>query len=102
MIVAGGLGLEVETTDPEIEISMLRSDHEEAETRYALREALAQSWNIKKAIPSKYIPIHEIRNTLSFEQPVLDALLAFHAITGCDTVSYLMGHSKKTIMGCVP
>ncbi|KAG1671244.1 NEDD4 family-interacting protein 1 [Nymphon striatum] len=125
MIVAGGLGLEVETTDPEIEISMLRSDHEEAETRVVLHCIHASSQHIVvsardtditivllahfdsmhceklslKAGTSKkpkYIPIHEIRNTLSFEQPVLDALLAFHAITGCDTVSYLMGHSKKT------
>ncbi|KAG1714425.1 Transmembrane protein 165 [Nymphon striatum] len=125
MIVAGGLGLEVEITDPEIEISMLRSDHEEADTRVVLHCVHASSQHIVvsardtditiillahfdsmhceklwlKAGTSKklkYIPIHEIRNTLSFEQPVLDALLAFHAITGCDTVSYLMGHSKKT------
>ncbi|KAG1680854.1 hypothetical protein GQR58_012109 [Nymphon striatum] len=125
MIVAGGLGLEVEMTDPEIEISMLRSDHEEANTKVVLHCVHASSQHIVvsardtditiillahfdsmhceklwlKAGTSKqpkYIPIHEIRNTLSFEQPVLDALLAFHAIAGCDTVSYLMGHSKKT------
>ncbi|KAG1705838.1 Phosphatidate cytidylyltransferase, mitochondrial [Nymphon striatum] len=125
MIVAGGLGLEVETTDPEIEISMLRSNHEESDTRVVLHCIHASSQHIVvsardtditiiilahfdcmhceklwlKAETSKkpkYIPIHEIRNTLPFEQPVLDALLAFHAITGCDTMSYLMGHSKKT------
>ncbi|KAG1683971.1 hypothetical protein GQR58_009569 [Nymphon striatum] len=112
-------------TDPEIEISMLRSDHEEADTRVVLHCVHASSQHIVvsardtditiillahfdsmhceklwlKAGTSKkpkYIPIHEIRNTLSFEEPVLDALLAFHAITGCDTMSYLMGHSKKT------
>ncbi|KAG1676598.1 Gastric triacylglycerol lipase [Nymphon striatum] len=127
MIVAGGLGLEVEMTDPEIEISMLRSDHEEADTKVPLKDhcvhassqhivvsardtditiillAHFDSMHCEKlwlkagtSKKPKYIPIHEIRNTLSFEQPVLDALLAFHAITGCDTVSYLMGHSKKT------
>ncbi|KAG1682282.1 Kelch-like protein 12 [Nymphon striatum] len=36
VIVAGGLGLEVEATDPGIEVSMLRSDHEEADIRVVL------------------------------------------------------------------
>lgn len=44
----------------------------------------------------KYIPVHENWQTLDFEQQVLDSLLAFHAITGCVAVSYLLGHSKKT------
>ena len=34
--------------------------------------------------------------SLAFEQPVLESMLAYQAITGCDTVSYLQGHSKKT------
>ena len=29
-------------------------------------------------------------------QRIVDTLLAFHAITGCDSVSQLLGHSKKT------
>jgi len=44
----------------------------------------------------KYIPIHEIRRTLALEQSVLDTIPALHAITGCDTVSFLSRHLKKT------
>ena len=34
---------------------------------------------------SKYFPVHEIRMLLSIA--LVDTLLAFHAITGCDSVS---------------
>jgi hypothetical protein len=44
----------------------------------------------------KYIPVHDIRQKLSFSNPVFETLIPFHAITGCDTVSYFAGHSKKT------
>ncbi|KAG1713911.1 Lactosylceramide 1,3-N-acetyl-beta-D-glucosaminyltransferase [Nymphon striatum] len=43
----------------------------------------------------KYIPVHEVQNVLSFDDQVFETILPFHAITGCDTVSYLFGHSKK-------
>ena len=42
----------------------------------------------------RYIPVHEIRRQLPFDQ--VTAILAFHAITGCDSVSQFAGHSKKT------
>ena len=44
---------------------------------------------------SKYFPVdHEIRMLLSID--LVDTLLAFHAITGCDSVSQFSGHGKKT------
>ncbi len=42
----------------------------------------------------KYFPVHEIHKLLSPDQ--LDTMLAFHALTGCDSVSQFSGHSKKT------
>lgn len=44
----------------------------------------------------KYVPIHTIRDQLNLSDQVYDTMPAFHAITGCDTVSYLSGHSKKS------
>ena len=43
---------------------------------------------------SKYFPVHEIRMLLSID--LVDTLLAFHAITGCDSVSQFSGNGKKT------
>ena len=51
----------------------------------------------KKAGISKhprYIPVHEIRRQIPFDQ--VSAILAFRAITECDSVSQFAGHSKKT------
>ena len=42
----------------------------------------------------KYIPVHDIYRKLASNQ--VDSMLAFHAITGCDTVSHLAAHSKTT------
>ena len=42
----------------------------------------------------KYFPVHEIRMLPYMEQ--VDTLLAFHAITGNDSVSQFSGHGKKT------
>ena len=41
-----------------------------------------------------YFPVHEIQMLLSID--LVDTLLAFHAITGCDSVSQFSGHGKKT------
>ena len=40
-----------------------------------------------------YIPLHDIRRQIPIEH--VSSILAFHAITGCDNVSKLSGHSKK-------
>lgn len=42
----------------------------------------------------KCIPVHELHTTIPRSQ--LNTLLAFHAITGCDTVSHIAGHGKRT------
>lgn len=42
------------------------------------------------------IPAHDITNSLSPEAAL--SLPAFHAITGCDTVSSFLGKGKKTAM----
>ena len=41
-----------------------------------------------------YFPVHEIQKLLSID--LVDTPLACHAITGCDSVSQLSGHGKKT------
>ena len=43
---------------------------------------------------SKYFPVHAIREVLSADQT--DRLLAFHAVTGCYSVSQIGGYDKKT------
>ena len=43
---------------------------------------------------SKYFPIHELHQDLPKSQ--IESILAFHAITGCDSVSFIAGHSKKS------
>ena len=42
----------------------------------------------------EYIPIHDIHRQIPKDQ--ISSMLAFHAITGCDSVSQLSGHIKKT------
>ena len=44
----------------------------------------------------KYLLIHTIRERLNKTIPEVETILYFHAITGCDMVSYFAGHSKKT------
>ena len=44
----------------------------------------------------QYIPVHKIRENMPLEDIVMETILPFHAITGCDSVSYLSGHTKKT------
>lgn len=42
----------------------------------------------------KYYPIHDIARSLGPQKSL--ALLVFHALTGCDTVSFFAGKSKKS------
>lgn len=115
----------VEASVPEVEIEMLEAKHEEADTRVIIhcieckssqavvaardtdilvlliahfhRMPCKKLW--LKAGTSKrrkYIPVHTIVEQLSFSENVLETLPAFHALTGCDTTSYIGGHSKKS------
>ena len=44
----------------------------------------------------KYLPIHTIRERMKSSVSKIETILSFYAITGCDTVSFFAGHSKKT------
>ena len=108
---------------PTLDLSRLEADHEEAGTHlllhciHALMESMVVSLHdtdvlvlllahydqmgcsflLRKAGTSKhprYIPVHELRRQIPFDQ--VSAILAFRAITGCDSVSQFAGHSKKT------
>ena len=116
---------EVKTTDPILEPELLQASHEEADTWVVLHCIHSDVENIVVSARDtdilvlliahihhmkcrtlwlkagtyktpKYIPVHEIRRKLNFEREVFERLIPFHAITRCDTVSYLSGHSKKT------
>lgn len=43
----------------------------------------------------RFLPIHSIAQSLAREKS--EALPLFHALTGCDTVSFFAGRGKKTV-----
>ena len=119
LVVAGGFAEEptVKSSDPYFEVSSLRANNEEVDTRLhcihletivvAVRYIdvlllLLAHYDIsgctrlymKAGTPNatKYFPVHEIRMLLSID--LVDTLLAFHAISGCDSVSQSNGHGK--------
>ena len=125
VVVSGGFAeaTTVKSSDPNLEVSSLSADHEEADTQLILRciQALMETIVVSardtgvlllllahydrigctylymKAGTSKdpkYFPVHDIHKLLSDDQ--VDTLLAFHALTGCDSVSQFSGHGKKT------
>ena len=125
VVVAGGFAeaTTVKSSDPDLEVSSLRANHEEADTRLILRCIHSHMETIVVAVRDtdvlllllalyhrmgctrlymkagtlnapKCFPVHEIRMLLSID--LVDTLLAFHAITGCDSVSRFSGHGKKT------
>ena len=104
----------VKSSDPDFEVSSLRANHEEADTRLILHCIHAHMETIVVAVRDtdvlllllahygriictriymkagtsnapKYFPGHEIGKLLSID--LVDTLLAFHAVTGCDNVS---------------
>ena len=47
----------------------------------------------------KYYPVHSIVEGLDMSPlAIAESLPAFHSLTGCDTTSYICGHSKKNIV----
>lgn len=44
----------------------------------------------------KYVPVHAVVEQLQMEPQVLELLPGFHALTGSNSTSYIVGHSKKT------
>ena len=113
----------MKSSDPTLDLSSLQADHEEADTRMILHCIHAQQesvmvysrdtdvlvlllahfskmrcqflWmNAGTSKQPKFIPVHEIHDQLTSDQT--SAITGFHALTGCDTVSQISGHSKKT------
>lgn len=126
VVVAGGFEneTEVQSTNPLTDVTLLKVAHEEADTRIVLHAVhsscntvvvsvrdtdvfLMLVYHLDKMQCNKlwmmagtskarrFIPIHEVHRMVSSE--VLDSLLAFHAISGCDTTSYIRGHTKQTM-----
>ena len=115
---------DTQCTEPLVDIEMLRANHEEADTRVVLHCIHAETEDVVVAArdngilllllaffssmkcnqlwmkagtskQKKYFPIHEIREKLPFPESVNSALLAFHAITGCDKCCLLLFWSHK-------
>lgn len=125
IVVSGGFPnkTDAKSSDETMDTTLLQANHEEADTRLVLHCLHANVESVVVAsrdtdvlallvahfddMPctklwmkagtskkQKYIPVHEIRLILTHDQVV--SLLAFHAITGCDSVSQIAGHTKKT------
>lgn len=125
LVVAGGFAdiREAKSSDPEMDTSPLAANHEEADTRIILHCAntnaqtvvvLVRDTDVLVLLAShfhkmpctqlwmkagtlqkpRYIPIHVLHQKIPSCQ--LKTLLSFHAITGCDSVSHIAGHGKKT------
>lgn len=113
------------TSNPELGIHLLEAFHEEGDTRIVLhclhtdaesvvvwardtdililllahfhKMICTKLWmKVGTAKQRKYIPIHKVRDNLSLHSSVLETLIPFHAVTGCDSVSFFAGHGKKT------
>ena len=131
IVVAGGFSVSttVKSSDPDLDVSSLRADHEEGDTRLILHCIHAHMNTIVVSVRDtdvlllllahysridcirlyikagtskapKYFPVHENHQNLSTEQ--LDTLLAFHAVNGCDSVSQFSGDGKKNSLASVP
>ena len=125
IVISGGFKdeLEVWSSDETIDTSKLSSTHEEADTRMVLHAIhsgfkyivisskdtdvlvllashfhniyCTELWMIagtKKK--TKCIPVHNLVNVIP--QHILEALIPFHTLTGCDTTSFIAQHSKMT------
>ena len=120
VVVAGGFteATTVKSSDPDLEVSSLRANHEEADTPLILHCIRAHMETIIVAVRDtdvlllllahynrmgctrlymqtgtsdalKYFPAHEIRMLLSID--LLDTQFAMHTITGCDSASKFSG-----------
>ena len=126
IVVSGGCLNEEDVlcSDPCLDVSALKSNHEEADTRFVLHGVnierhlnnlvvysrdtdvllllLAHRTRFSSKVwilagtskKPKYIPLEEVSANLPCNSS--SALLPFHAITGCDSTSFFCGHSKKT------
>ena len=125
IVVAGGFEDEREVRSSHVATNLnpLRATHEEADTRLVLHAINVYSdtvvvsardtdvllllvshfsrvncnhlWMMSgTAKKRKYVPIDAVYHKLPSGST--DALLPFHALTGCDTTSYIYGHTKQS------
>ena len=123
VVLSGGFKDEshAQSTNPNRNTDGLRASHEEADTRMVLHAVHSTASNVVVMVRDTdvvlllahhfakmkcsqlwvmggtakdrtYIPVHEISRTLSLEQ--VTNLLAFHAVTGCDSTSKLASITK--------
>ena len=115
----------VESSSAEVDTEPLEAQHEEADTRIVLHCIASQSEKIVvqcrdtdvvamllghyhrmtcsqlwfktgTAKKRQYIPIHDIVDNMPFNADTRESILAFHALTGSDTTSYIAGYSKSS------
>lgn len=125
VVAAGGFENEEEVRSSHMATNIvpLRASHEEADTRLVLHAinipfdtvvVSARDTDVRLLLVAhyhrvqcnhlwmmagtkknrKYIPIDTVHQKLPTDST--NALLPFHALTGCDTTSYFFGHTKKT------
>jgi len=125
LVVAGGSTdeLEVRSSKATTDLHELSASHEEADTRLVLHAihcpfntVVVSSRDIDVLLlliyhftsvqcqrlwimtgtskKRRYVPIHHVHKNLLTES--VTSLLAYHAITGCDTTSYMANHTKRT------
>ena len=125
IVVAGGFRdeLEVRSSKTTTDLTQLRATHEEADTRLVLHAVHSQFhtvvvssrdtdvllllvshfprvqcehlWMMSGTTKKRqYIPIDAVFNSLPAESAT--SLLPFHALTGCDTTSYIANHTKRS------
>ena len=125
IIVAGGFReeLEVRSSKTTTDLSQLRATHEEADTRLVLHAVHSRFntvvvssrdtdvlvllvshfphvkcehlWMMSGTTKKRrYIPINAVFNNLPRDSAT--TLLPFHALTGCDTTSYIANHTKRS------
>lgn len=125
-VAAGGLLYDEESVlcNKNMDVEALKATHEEADTRIILHVChtmsrtvyvwardtdilvllMAHSYTIDKDVFMKagttkaqqFIHINEVVDKCNVHADDSSTLLAYHAITGSDTTSYLAGHSKRT------
>lgn len=123
IVAGGGVNPEEVVSSRHASLPHLFSSHEEADTRLVLHGKDAEQNGYKRVVikskdtdvlvlflyhettaevwmdagttkKPKHIPVHQVRQSL--QQDVVKNLLAFHAITGCDSTSQFAAHGKKT------
>ena len=125
VVVSGGftLGTEVRPSNSSIDITCLKANHEEADTRLVLHainceyetvavyssdtdvllllvshfaQAMCSNmWMVYGTAKNrKHIPIAEVAKRLPID--LIEALLPYHAMTGCDTTSYIATQTKRS------